>query len=843
MAGIGTVRRTQNREALHRWFNGAVRTPWATSPRARGRGLARTVSPMLAVVLALGALGSSTPAHAYTIGMDERPVLTGSTVGDGRATLTWTDAETAVAYWIYRNHEVIAVIGDDEPLAFTFTDDTAPNGDALVYQVAAHRLDGSVDLGDGAEVALPAPPNPFSDVPAHLDPPVDWLSYGDGEVPFDPGYPDGTFRHRQVVTRGELVAMLYGMAGRPDPRQFPRIDVRDVPASLKAAVRWAVADPDGNGPGQPIASIRADHTFRPGTALDRGTGAVMTWRFAGMPTGFPNAGFSDVPFTRNAAVNFLVGIGAMTGYPDHTFHTTRGLKRGDTARLLHTYAVAFTRVLFAYLPEAAPGTDWTPPDVLPAGENAWYLRDLDRTDGAPSRHLLTRANSVMHRPEVRGGTVHVWAQGGGAILDLVLPPGATRLEKGLYSESADVPWSGPTPDHLGGEVQVACPAGRSWFAVDDVAYADDGGIDRLYVRYGYQCPDAPPERTAVGAIHYDRTAATAPPPPRPIPDDLWAPPAGSVPTDGENYFYVSSAPGDWIGRGHTHLFLQDDAHLDPTPDGNGVSLGPGGWDSLDPSIYEGWGIEAQPPAAYPRLEEGFYPDIGRIPALNPARSSLAVTSDAHGCDAISWLAVDDVAYQPDGSFARLDLRFEHRCTTTGLGAPLLGAYHYDVAFDRPSINPQLPIPFTYWRPTAPLPASGNYLYLDSQAGDFVLDGQDQLLAAADAAFRTDWPGTTLAVQGADRAHEWYLSIAPPLDAARLARGYYERTRAGQNVHGSFCIANSGSCTMGPTTGDFVVDDVAYAPDGSLQRLYLRFRQSNYGSPYLRGQLHWDAPAP
>jgi hypothetical protein len=75
-----------------------------------------------------------------------------------------------------------------------------------------------------------------------------------------------------TITRGQAARLLYAAAGSPNVRGAAWAHgLSDVPRTLDAAVRFAVHDPDGNGPQSAIAAAFDDGTFRPSIGLERAT--------------------------------------------------------------------------------------------------------------------------------------------------------------------------------------------------------------------------------------------------------------------------------------------------------------------------------------------------------------------------------------------------------------------------------------------------------------------------------------------------------------------------------------------------------------------------------------------
>jgi streptogramin lyase len=114
-----------------------------------------------------------------------------------------------------------------------------------------------------------SPPHGFPDVPpgAAYNDALDW-ALAQGLVT---GFPDGTFRGRDPVNRGQIVNMLWHAAGEPGgspPHGFP-----DVPpnAFYDDALDWAKA--------QGIVSGFPDGTYHPRDAVKRGQIAQMLFLF------------------------------------------------------------------------------------------------------------------------------------------------------------------------------------------------------------------------------------------------------------------------------------------------------------------------------------------------------------------------------------------------------------------------------------------------------------------------------------------------------------------------------------------------------------------------------------
>jgi hypothetical protein len=177
---------------------------------------------------------------------------------------------------------------------------------------------------------------PFTDV----DPWVELAAGWAGRAGVVTGYPDGTFRAGQPVSRGQLVAMLWRLVGSPTGAEAHPF--ADVPRWLVPAMDWAAEEE--------VVTGYADGTSRPGRSVTRAQAARMLHRTAGAVAvdDLPAVGLSGVPPWAEDAVRWLVapravqlleGEGIATGYPDGSFRAGRPVTRGQIVDWLHGVAL------------------------------------------------------------------------------------------------------------------------------------------------------------------------------------------------------------------------------------------------------------------------------------------------------------------------------------------------------------------------------------------------------------------------------------------------------------------------------------------------------------------------
>ena len=180
-----------------------------------------------------------------------------------------------------------------------------------------------------------APKLPFTDVSED-----DWF-YADAAYLYEKGVMKGTadetFAPGRSVTRGQLAAALYRMAG--EPAVTAKAAFTDVPADYwcAAAITWAAE----NG----VVTGYGDGGFRPADAVQRQELAAMLFRFAvyqGMSAVTleenlaPFADRADVAAYAVPAMNWAVGQGILQG-KDGSLLPQAPVDRAQLAAMLRRY--------------------------------------------------------------------------------------------------------------------------------------------------------------------------------------------------------------------------------------------------------------------------------------------------------------------------------------------------------------------------------------------------------------------------------------------------------------------------------------------------------------------------
>ena len=147
-----------------------------------------------------------------------------------------------------------------------------------------------------------------------------------------------------------------------------------------------------------------------------------------------------------------------------------------------------------------------------------------------------------------------------------------------------------------------------------------------------------------------------------------------------------------------------------------------------------------------------------------------------------------------------------------------------------------------------VPNSGTFLYLNSQPGDFIGGGQEQLFTPADSSFSASLqPGGSLfsASLFPSAGGFWFVDIAAPSGQPLVAGSYTGATRWPFNQPGEPGLSISGDGNGCNTlTGQFDVNDVQFAPTGELLVFDATFEQHcEGGTAALFGRIRIENQPP
>jgi hypothetical protein len=335
-----------------------------------------------------------------------------------------------------------------------------------------------------------------------------------------------------------------------------------------------------------------------------------------------------------------------------------------------------------------------------------------------------------------------------------------------------------------------------------------------------------------GVLHWRADETIVPPgPAAAAPLEAWRPPQQAVPASG-NYVYLVSDRSDFVGQG-TYLYTPGDSAIAVSESGGHLVLKVDG--------NEHWSADFQAMSSLNRLQPGYYGGLRRFPFHDPARGGFAWSGEARGCnESSSSVIVDSVSYE-NGQLSTLDLRFEQHCE--GFGGALRGELRWSAA-DRTGVpGPIFPVPASLWRPAAgATPASGNYLFLQSEQGDFIGEGKNWLHTPSDAQFDVSARGGKLSVNvvSGPGIQFWQGYFMTMDSLTKLQPGLYDNLMLYPNhnpARGGFNLSGMGhGCNTALSW--VAIDSVSYV-NGRLAALHARFEQHcDNSTPALRGEIHW-----
>ena len=206
--------------------------------------------------------------------------------------------------------------------------------------VAYQRFkNGSSSLYDMTDVEIEAA-DPFTDIAES-----GYYKYivGAADAGIIAGYPDGSYRPNNTVTRAQFITMLYRAAGSPEVKSttLKFADASEVAKDFATAVAWGVENRVITGYG--------DNTFRPNQSISRAQMATFMYRYMKnvigynfgevKPCGFADTNQIAAPYVD--AVNAIVSAGVMNGMNAAAFAPNNTANRGMAATvMLRVYELA-----------------------------------------------------------------------------------------------------------------------------------------------------------------------------------------------------------------------------------------------------------------------------------------------------------------------------------------------------------------------------------------------------------------------------------------------------------------------------------------------------------------------
>jgi hypothetical protein len=298
------------------------------------------------------------------------------------------------------------------------------------------------------------------------------------------------------------------------------------------------------------------------------------------------------------------------------------------------------------------------------------------------------------------------------------------------------------------------------------------------------------------------------------------------------YVHLESEAGDYIGAGQKYSYVPESAIFAATATGNHLTLTITGAQS--------WVGEFQGPSSQTQLTPGDYTGLQRYPFNDPAQGGLSWYGEGRGCNTLAGsFVIDSVAYVGD-SLTAIDLSFEQHCE--GGTAALRGAVHWRAGVPSIPSGPVYPVPAGLWRPAAgSTPASGNFVYFQSDTGDFIGGGGTFTYTPQNATITVTSDSNTVSIR-VFGDEMWAGGLRTMVGVSPVQPGFYsDLARVGFHnpMKGGFGFS-AGSRGCNTLIAWAAIDHIVYT-DGTLSALDLRFEQHcEVGVPALRGMIHWSS---
>lgn len=308
-----------------------------------------------------------------------------------------------------------------------------------------------------------------------------------------------------------------------------------------------------------------------------------------------------------------------------------------------------------------------------------------------------------------------------------------------------------------------------------------------------------------------------------IPQDAWQPDAEAIPDYGNTLFIEHN--------GQDFRYTEPGTVIAFSADGGTLTIGN--------TATLGWEGRLRAIRGFRQWRPGFYANTGSFPLSTMVRASMNWRSTAVSCSSpTGWIAIDHVLYEGD-QLGHIDLRFEQSCPNAG--APIRGKFRWT----SPTFQQPLPIPTGLWQPPAAnTPATGSYVYLQSDTGDYIGQGRNYLYTLSDSALSFTLDNGHLRVH-VDGDEWWYGNFQAMSGVEPLRAGYYpmlQRYPFHNPARGGLDWSGDGrGCNQ--LTGWFAIDNISVSA-GLVTSVDLRFEQHCEGwSQALRGKIHWRQDDP
>lgn len=427
---------------------------------------------------------------------------------------------------------------------------------------------------------------------------------------------------------------------------------------------------------------------------------------------------------------------------------------------------------------------------------------------------LPQGGTLFHARVIKGNFAEWW------YVDIAAPVGQP-LAVGSYTgamRAAFRPAGVPGLDVSGSGRGCNTLTGR--FDVTALAFNAYGEVSLFDATFEQHCEGATP------ALFGRMRLEVPPPTPRVVM------PAGSltIPTSGNFLYVIQPQPA---GGNFEQLYTPPASTFNATL--------PQGGDLFHASVVNNvlsWSVDIAAPPGQP-LAVGSYLRAVRA-AFRPAGTpGLDVTGGSGGCNEIKGrFDVDEVTFAPTGELLTFLATFEQWCDAS-----------ITARFGRIRIENMPPGPLELPAGSITVPTTGTFLYLNSQAGDYIGAGTERLYTSPASTMIGELSAAGDYFKGAVgtsfSSYQWRVDVAAPPGQPLAVGSYTRAVRAVFRPAGSPGLDVFGEgrgCNT--VTGRFNIDELSFWSNGDVRVLQATFEQHCSGAPpALFGRIRFEGPAP
>ncbi|MEJ5992739.1 hypothetical protein WG902_22305 [Ramlibacter sp. PS3R-8] len=305
-------------------------------------------------------------------------------------------------------------------------------------------------------------------------------------------------------------------------------------------------------------------------------------------------------------------------------------------------------------------------------------------------------------------------------------------------------------------------------------------------------------------------------------------------TAAQTQILLGSDPGEFVGAGRSYAYTQASAviQVDVT---EGV---------LHLRIHgdESWDAHFALPTSRRRFNGGTFSNLGRYPSGNPEVGSMSWSGEGRGCNTLLGSFRVNSSEYVGGELVAVDMDFVQQCDAQP--PALFGNIRWFANDPTQPRGPVRNVPARLWSPAPDaMPASGSFVYLESEATDYIGDGRRYTYTPRNAhlTVKETEGRLTVFVNGDEM---WSADFQAMNVLPRMRAGWYpklQRYPMHNPTAGGLSWSGDGrGCNN--LSGWFVVDEITYVA-GELATVDMRFEQhclDVFGwTGALNGRIRWD----